>query len=78
MNSFETIQSLGASFMFVVITNKGECTWKPYQMFESTCKVDMTHFPYDTQKCELMVRQVDGQIVGFYVYKKGKYMYCYM
>ncbi|XP_052792365.1 neuronal acetylcholine receptor subunit alpha-5-like [Mya arenaria] len=55
MNSFTRIKQLGASFMFVVVTNEGACTWRPYQMLDSTCKVDMTYFPYDTQSCDIMI-----------------------
>ncbi|WAQ99164.1 ACHA7-like protein [Mya arenaria] len=60
MNSFTRIKQLGASFMFVVVTNEGACTWRPYQMLDSTCKVDMTYFPYDTQSCDIMVVGANG------------------
>ncbi|KAL4228668.1 hypothetical protein ACF0H5_011713 [Mactra antiquata] len=55
LNSFTQITQLGSKFMFVVINNEGLCTWKPYQILESTCSVDMTNYPYDTQTCELQI-----------------------
>ncbi|XP_060580766.1 neuronal acetylcholine receptor subunit beta-3-like [Ruditapes philippinarum] len=45
---------MGSKFMFIVVENTGLCTWKPYQILESTCQADMTNYPYDTQNCDLM------------------------
>jgi hypothetical protein len=55
LNSFTKLSSMGSKFMFIVIENTGLCTWKPYQILESTCQADMTNYPYDTQNCDLMV-----------------------
>ncbi|XP_045206683.2 uncharacterized protein LOC123558906 [Mercenaria mercenaria] len=53
MNGFSTITAMGAKFMFIDINYNGSCIWKPYQVMESVCKVDMTHYPYDRQICIL-------------------------
>lgn len=52
-NAYDTISGLGAPFMYVVVTNDGNITWEPFQVFESTCKLDMRYFPFDTHKCNL-------------------------
>ncbi|XP_053388200.1 neuronal acetylcholine receptor subunit alpha-9-like, partial [Mercenaria mercenaria] len=53
LNSFTSLSAMGSKFMFVVVENTGKCTWKPYQILESTCQADMTNYPYDTQECDL-------------------------
>ncbi|XP_045203951.2 uncharacterized protein LOC123556921 [Mercenaria mercenaria] len=53
MNGFTTITAMGAKFMFIDVNYNGSCIWKPYQIMESVCKVDMTHYPYDRQTCVL-------------------------
>lgn len=55
MNGFSTVTAMGAKFMFIDVNYNGSCLWKPYQIMESVCKVDMTHYPYDTQTCVLKV-----------------------
>ncbi|WAQ95164.1 ACH2-like protein [Mya arenaria] len=53
MNGFEKITAMGDSFMYVDVNYNGTCLWKPYQIVETTCQVDMTNFPYDSQTCYL-------------------------
>ncbi|KAL4230050.1 hypothetical protein ACF0H5_010437 [Mactra antiquata] len=53
MNGFSTITAMGSSFMFIDVDYEGNCTWRPYQIMESVCKVDLTHYPYDRQTCVL-------------------------
>ncbi|XP_045203950.2 uncharacterized protein LOC123556920 [Mercenaria mercenaria] len=53
INGFSKITAMGAKFMFIDINYNGSCIWKPYQVMESVCKVDMTHYPYDRQICVL-------------------------
>lgn len=55
MNGFTSITAMGAKFMFINVNYNGSCIWKPYQIMESVCKVDMTHYPYDRQTCVLKV-----------------------
>lgn len=52
-NAYDTISGLGAPFMYVVVTNDGNITWEPFQVFESTCTLDMRYFPFDTHTCNL-------------------------
>ena len=37
----------------VVVTSDGLCTYIPPGIFMSTCKIDITWFPFDDQNCEM-------------------------
>ena len=37
----------------VVVSNDGNCLWVPPGLFLSTCKIDITWFPFDDQKCTM-------------------------
>ena len=37
----------------VVVTSSGLCKYIPPGMFKSTCKIDITWFPFDDQSCEM-------------------------
>ncbi|XP_071749437.1 neuronal acetylcholine receptor subunit alpha-7 isoform X2 [Lepeophtheirus salmonis] len=37
----------------VVVNHEGNCLYVPPGIFKSTCKIDITWFPFDDQKCEL-------------------------
>ncbi len=37
----------------VVVTSNGSCTYIPPGIFKSTCKIDITWFPFDDQDCEM-------------------------
>ncbi|GFT73750.1 neuronal acetylcholine receptor subunit alpha-7 [Nephila pilipes] len=37
----------------VVVRNNGSCTYIPPGIFKSTCKIDITWFPFDDQKCDM-------------------------
>jgi hypothetical protein len=52
-NGFESLKGLGNTFHNVKITDGGLVTWKPYQVFESACNVEITYFPFDKTTCEL-------------------------
>jgi hypothetical protein len=54
-NAYDTITGLGDSFMYLTITHDGNITWEPYQVFDSTCNIDMTYFPFDSQTCDLQL-----------------------
>jgi hypothetical protein len=36
-----------------VVRSNGSCNYLPPGIFKSTCKIDITWFPFDDQKCEL-------------------------
>lgn len=37
----------------VVVYNTGDCTYIPPGIFKSTCKIDITWFPFDDQDCQM-------------------------
>ena len=37
----------------VVVSHTGNCLYVPPGIFKSTCKIDITWFPFDDQKCDL-------------------------
>ena len=37
----------------VIVTNEGVCTYIPPGIFKSTCKIDITWFPFDDQDCDM-------------------------
>jgi len=37
----------------VIVTSEGMCTYIPPGIFKSTCKIDITWFPFDDQDCDM-------------------------
>ncbi|CAL7948632.1 unnamed protein product [Xylocopa violacea] len=37
----------------IVVKNNGTCLYVPPGIFKSTCKIDITWFPFDDQRCEM-------------------------
>ncbi|CAG7822726.1 unnamed protein product [Allacma fusca] len=37
----------------IVVRNNGSCVYIPPGIFKSTCKIDITWFPFDDQKCDM-------------------------
>ncbi|CAG2166032.1 unnamed protein product [Oppiella nova] len=37
----------------VIVRNNGSCLYVPPGIFKSTCKIDITWFPFDDQKCDM-------------------------
>lgn len=37
----------------VVVRNNGSCLYVPPGIFKSTCKIDITWFPFDDQNCDM-------------------------
>ena len=37
----------------VVVSSDGSCLWVPPGMFLSTCKIDISWFPFDDQLCSM-------------------------
>lgn len=51
----------------VVVRNNGSCLYVPPGIFKSTCKIDITWFPFDDQRCEMKFGSwtYDGFQVGW-------------
>ncbi|XP_053399145.1 neuronal acetylcholine receptor subunit alpha-3-like [Mercenaria mercenaria] len=52
-NSFLEYKELGVSSLNVYVDSTGHVEWYPFQVFQSTCSVDITYFPFDVQECKL-------------------------
>ena len=37
----------------VIVASNGGCTYIPPGIFKSTCKIDITWFPFDDQNCDM-------------------------
>lgn len=51
----------------VVVRSNGSCLYVPPGIFKSTCKIDITWFPFDDQRCEMKFGSwtYDGDQVSF-------------
>ncbi|KAH3707838.1 hypothetical protein DPMN_067254 [Dreissena polymorpha] len=52
-NGVDSKQALGQSFIQVVLEHNGTITWNPYEVFNTGCTVNIVHFPFDTQSCDI-------------------------
>ncbi|KAL3868221.1 hypothetical protein ACJMK2_041052 [Sinanodonta woodiana] len=52
-NGISELKELGSSSLFVYVWNDGSVSWYPIGIFESTCGIDITYFPFDIQTCTL-------------------------
>lgn len=48
-NPYSTVDSVGQNWMKVTVRYDGEVTYWPGSLFESTCSVDVTFYPFDVQ-----------------------------
>lgn len=40
-------------FKKVTVNYEGKVTWSPYEVFHTSCTVDVVHFPFDQQICDI-------------------------
>ncbi|XP_060601908.1 neuronal acetylcholine receptor subunit alpha-7-like [Ruditapes philippinarum] len=52
-NSNKDYTTLGIPSLNVEVSNDGTIEWYPFEIFTSTCSVDITYFPFDVQICHL-------------------------
>lgn len=52
-NGFTRFKEMGGAFYNIMVNNGGMVTWKPYEVFETRCSIDITKFPYDRQSCDI-------------------------
>jgi len=48
------------------ITSNGSVTWEPPAIYKTYCKIDVKHFPFDEQSCNLKFGSwtYDSKLVG--------------
>ncbi|XP_062612499.1 neuronal acetylcholine receptor subunit alpha-3-like [Saccostrea cucullata] len=52
-NGLTDFTNLGGSFMTVRVFSTGDVIWMPYKVFQTKCRIDVTYFPFDRQKCQI-------------------------
>ena len=52
-NGFTSLSGLGNNFLNVIIAKNGTVLWRPYQVFDSACAIDVTFFPFDSTTCDI-------------------------
>lgn len=52
----------------VVVAHNGSCLYVPPGIFKSTCKIDITWFPFDDQHCDMKF--------GSWTYDGNQVHYC--
>lgn len=52
----------------MVVTHNGSCLYVPPGIFKSTCKIDITWFPFDDQHCDMKF--------GSWTYDGNQVHYC--
>ena len=48
-NGLTKLKELGDPFLVVSISNLGDVNWKPLEILETKCSIDIKYFPFDTQ-----------------------------
>ncbi|OWF39438.1 Acetylcholine receptor subunit alpha-type unc-38 [Mizuhopecten yessoensis] len=52
-NGFNSKTQLGDDLILVIVESSGELTWFPYEVLTTTCYIDVSNFPFDTQTCDI-------------------------
>ncbi|XP_060072886.1 neuronal acetylcholine receptor subunit beta-4-like [Ylistrum balloti] len=52
-NGFTKVTELGDDFLLTKIQHDGEVEWRPYDVFETKCSIDILYFPFDKQTCDI-------------------------
>ncbi|KAL3868227.1 hypothetical protein ACJMK2_041058 [Sinanodonta woodiana] len=55
LNGVSELKGLGSSSIFVYVLSDGTVSWYPPGIFESTCGIDISYFPFDIQTCTLIL-----------------------
>ena len=50
-NSLKDLRPVGEKYVVIIIDAVGETWWFPAEHFETFCRIDVTYFPFDTQRC---------------------------
>ncbi|XP_063419834.1 acetylcholine receptor subunit alpha-1-A-like [Mytilus trossulus] len=54
-NSAQEMAMFGMEDLSLYVRYNGQVTWLPGQNLKFTCSFDITYFPFDTQKCTLLI-----------------------
>ncbi|XP_062566987.1 neuronal acetylcholine receptor subunit alpha-6-like [Saccostrea cucullata] len=76
-NGFTSFKPMGGDFYYLFVDYDGTVYWYPYMVFESSCDIDISHYPFDKQSCKISFKTwsysrweinltVSSDKVGFY------------
>ena len=56
----------------VIVSSNGEIRWQTCQIMHSVCRIDVSKFPFDTQKCQMKIGSWSEDVldVDLQIYKK--------
>ncbi|XP_061193443.1 acetylcholine receptor subunit beta-like [Saccostrea echinata] len=54
LNPYDKLKRVGLDEMYCTVEDNGELNFHPPDLYESTCDADVTHYPFDEQKCSLL------------------------
>ena len=52
-NGVSKLSLLGHDFLQVSVKSNGRVEWRPFEVFESKCDVDLSYYPFDFQTCAI-------------------------
>ncbi|XP_021351922.1 acetylcholine receptor subunit alpha-type unc-38-like [Mizuhopecten yessoensis] len=52
-NGFTKLKELGDDFLLTTIYAEGLVNWRPYEVFETKCSINIQYFPFDKQTCDI-------------------------
>ncbi|XP_069131613.1 acetylcholine receptor subunit beta-like 1 [Argopecten irradians] len=55
VNPFTSVSRVGEDFMEIRYLFNGGASWSPGDVMTSACDIDVTYYPFDTQKCVLRI-----------------------
>lgn len=71
-NGFTKFHEMGGDFYYIYIGSGGDVLWKPYEVFETRCSIDITYFPYDKQKCDIVFIVWSYSVIEVSITKSSK------
>jgi len=57
-----------------VISADGKVLWEPAGVFETSCKIDITFYPYDTQVCRADVVRSQRPMICMHCVQKNVHL----
>ena len=52
-NGVTKLSLLGDDSLQVIVKSDGKVEWKPFEVFETKCEVDLSYYPFDFQSCTI-------------------------
>lgn len=53
-NGFTKLKELGDDSLLTRVYYDGTVEWRPYDVFQTKCSIDITYFPFDKQTCDII------------------------